>query len=191
MIVKLKRVLIAFPDLFEAKAYAGGGEAKFKGAFLVGKDDPQLKELQQAIDNVGAEKWGEKWPAYRKTMIAERKLCLGDGESKAQYDGYEGRMFLNASSKSRPSVVAADKTPLVREDGLLLNGGAVVNAGISLWAQDNQFGKRINAELKGVQYVKEGENWGGGSSLDDDFFDDEAETTAGPASEPTEDDWAA
>lgn len=192
MIVKLKRVLIAFPDLFEAKAFAGGGEAKFKAAFLIDKGDPQLKKIQDAINAVGTEKWGEKWPEVRKVLVNDRKMCLGDGEHKSQYEGYEGRMFLNASNKSRPDVRAADKTPLVREDGLLLNGGALVNAGISLWAQDSrQYGKRINAELKGVQYLCDQEQWGGGVSLGDDFFDDESETVAGAASEPDEDDWAA
>ncbi len=36
----------------------------------------------------------------------------------------------------------------------LWEDGAIVNADISLWAQDNpQWGKRINANLLGVQYV--------------------------------------
>ncbi|MDQ9777799.1 DUF2815 family protein, partial [Acinetobacter baumannii] len=49
-----------------------------------------------------------------------------------------------------------------------------------LWCQDNNYGKRINASLRGVQFLKDGEAFaGGGIASEDDFEDlsaaDEAE----------------
>ena len=45
-----------------------------------------------------------------------------------------------------------------------------VNAIIEIWPQDNQFGKRVNASLLGVQFVKDGERLaGGGVAAADDF----------------------
>ena len=47
--------------------------------------------------------------------------------------------------------------------------GDYVNAVIEVWAQNNDFGKRINANLVGIQYVKQGESFGKAS--DDDLFE--------------------
>ena len=47
---------------------------------------------------------------------------------------------------------------------------------IDVWAQNNQYGKRINAQLDGVQFVRDGEPFGeGGISVDafDAFGDDD------------------
>jgi len=41
-----------------------------------------------------------------------------------------------------------------------------------LWAQDNQFGKRVNAELLGVQFVRDGEPFGGGKPATPEDFED-------------------
>jgi hypothetical protein len=48
--------------------------------------------------------------------------------------------------------------------------GCYVNAVIELWAQDNKFGKRINASLMGVQFLRDGQRLsGGGVASADDF----------------------
>jgi hypothetical protein len=48
--------------------------------------------------------------------------------------------------------------------------GSYVVGLITLWAQDNQFGKRINANLLGVQYVREGTPFGPGAvDVETDF----------------------
>jgi hypothetical protein len=48
--------------------------------------------------------------------------------------------------------------------------GCYVNASIELWAQDNKFGKRINATLMGVQFLRDGARLvGGGVASADDF----------------------
>jgi hypothetical protein len=72
-------------------------------------------------------------------------------------------MYVSAASKTRPLVLDSNKTPLTDEDGKPY-GGCYVNASIEIWAQDNQFGKRINAQLRGIQFVKDGDAFGGGGS---------------------------
>ena len=47
-----------------------------------------------------------------------------------------------------------------------------VNGSIELWCQDNAYGKRINATLRGVQFLKDGEAFAGGGSASADEFDD-------------------
>jgi hypothetical protein len=98
-------------------------------------------------------------------------LCLRDGD-EVEYDGYAGHMTLKASTKKRPLVVNKDKTPLTEQDGVVYSG-CYVNGIIDLWAQNNQFGKRINATLLGVQFASDGEAFSsGGSSASVDDFDD-------------------
>ena len=41
--------------------------------------------------------------------------------------------------------------------------GAVVNASIEVWAQDNKWGRRINCSLRGIMLTGEGQSFGGGS----------------------------
>ena len=53
-------------------------------------------------------------------------------------------------------MINRDKTPIAESDNVVY-AGCFVNGIISLWAQDNQFGKRINAQLDGVQFVRDGD----------------------------------
>ncbi|MWN55950.1 ssDNA-binding protein, partial [Escherichia coli] len=53
--------------------------------------------------------------------------------------------------------------------------GCYVNAVIDIWAQDNNFGKRINASLGGVQFLRDGDAFAGGGVASADDFDDISE----------------
>ena len=71
--------------------------------------------------------------------------------------------------------VLARTTYTVEADGLPYSG-CYVNASIELWAQDNNYGKRINASLRGVQFYRDGDAVaGGGGPASEDEFDDLAE----------------
>ena len=60
---------------------------------------------------------------------------------------------------------------MVEEDGKLF-AGCYVNAAISIWIMDNKWGKRVNANLVAIQYVKDGEAFGSGAVKADAIFDD-------------------
>ena len=75
----------------------------------------------------------------------------------------------------RPTVVDRDRSPLTAQDGKPYSG-SYVNVIIDVWAQDNSYGKRINAQLQGVQFVRDGEAFsGGGTSADASDFDEIAD----------------
>lgn len=171
MKVQLKNVILSFPHLFKASSFDGNQEAKFSASFLMEKDDPQVATIGKAMLSVAEGKWGEKAPAIYKEIRAKGSLCLRDGDTKASTAGYEGRMFLNASSKGRPTLVDSNRAPLAEEDGKLY-GGAIVNAIIDLWCKDNGYGKRVCAELKGVQFVRHGQAFGGSAPASADDFED-------------------
>lgn len=172
--IKVTEARLSFPDIWRPKAIKSGkgepGEPKYSAHFLLDKKEQadQIKSLKQAIFALAKEKWGDK----TKDMITKGKVtvCLHEGSDK-DYDGYsEDNMFLSASSGKRPTIVDRDKTALA-EDDRRPYGGCYVNGIVRLWVQDNNFGKRVNAELLGVQFVKDGEPFGA-APLADDAFDD-------------------
>ena len=171
MKVKLNNVRLAFPQLFEAKTVNGEGEPAFSASFLMDPKHPAIAELKAAFEAVGKDKWGAKWPTVKKEIEAKDRLALHDGDTKADYSGFEGNFFVSARNKTRPLVIDRDKSPLTAADGRPY-AGCYVHASIELWCQDNAYGKRINASLRGVQFYKDGDAFAGGGAASDDEFDD-------------------
>jgi hypothetical protein len=175
MKVKLQTVRLAFPVLFEAKTIAGQGEPKFTAAFLFPKEHPAFAEVNAAIDAVAKEKWKEKAASVLAGLRAEGKICLKNGDAKPDYSGYPGNFFVNCTSAVRPLVIDKNKSPLTAADGKPY-GGCYVHAAIEIWAQDNKYGKRVNASLKGVQFAADGDAFGAGAPASSEEFDDLEQT---------------
>ena len=171
MKVKLTNVRLAFPVLFEAKTVNGEGKPAFSASFLLDPADHQVKALNQAIEQVAKDKWGAKAEAILKQMRAQDKVALHDGDLKANYDGFPGNLYVSARSATRPLVIDKDKSPLTEQDGKPY-AGCFVNASIELWPQDNNYGKRVNASLRGVQFFRDGDAFAGGGAASEDEFDD-------------------
>ena len=177
--VKLKDVRLSFANaLFEAQKVQGQGEAKFSASFLFPPNHPCVAEIKAAMKKAAEEKWGAKAGEVFMALKAGDKLALHDGDSKPQYEGYKGNLFINASNRIKPLVIDGNLSPLQASSGRPYSG-CYVNASIELWAQSNDFGKRINASLKGVQFLRDGQRLsGGGVASADDF---EAIPDAAPA----------
>lgn len=168
----LKDVRLAFPNVFEPHAESGKFNAI--GIFPPGSDTH--KQVEDAAKAVLQDKWGGK--------VSEgdlRQYCLHDGVDKSKYDGFEGNFYISASNDAQPSVVDRDgKTPLTKASGKPYSGCYVVMY-VDLWAQDNKYGKGVNATLRGIQFYKDGAAFTGGRPLaTEEFisFEDETETAA-------------
>lgn len=174
--VKLSEVRIAFPNLFEAKAVANDPKSKprFSAAFIIDPKGAGAKALKAAVEETALAKWGAKASAILAELKAKDRIAFREGPLTKEgkpYEGFEGMFSLNASSETRPLVLGRDKSMLTAQDGKPY-GGCYVNVTVELWAQDNQWGKRINASLKGVQFVKDGDAFGGGAPASPEEFDD-------------------
>lgn len=170
MKVKLENVRLAFPALFEAKTVNGEGEPAFSATFLLEPGHPAVAQLRAAMESMGKEKWGAKWPTVKKEIEAKDRYALHDGDTKAGYAGFEGNLFVSARNKTRPLVIDRDKAPLTAQDGKPY-AGCFVHASVELWCQDNAYGKRVNASLRGVQFYKDGDAFAGGGAAAVDEFD--------------------
>jgi hypothetical protein len=191
--VILKNVRISFPRLFKAEGFQGSDQnKKYSANFILDADNPEhkkaIKQLKAAIDAVGSEKFGKKWKGGDMTV---KGYCLKSADESLQDEKFvsdvdiedndgnmpsyaENAYLVGASETKRPTVVGRDKTPLTEEDGVIY-GGCYVTAIINLWAQDNSYGKRVNANLLGVQFKKDGEAFATSESVNEDDFDDDFE----------------
>lgn len=181
MKIKLLKVRLSFPALFKPKAGQDGGEPKYSAAFLLNKvnDAAQIDALRAACAAVAREKWPPKIPSGVK-------YCVRDGSEK-DFAGYGPEvLFITASNAMAVPVVGRSLEPLTPASGKPY-AGCYVNASIRLWAQDNQFGKRINAQLQAVQFVADGEAFGDKPVDPNEEFaaiDDEYGSPGAAASQP-------
>lgn len=178
-VVKLLNVRLSFPVLFEAKAFDDKGKKMFSGSFIMPPEHPAVAEIRTAITATGVEKWGADASKILNQLFLNDKMCLHDGNKK-DYEGLEGNLYVTANNQVRPLVLDRNRAQLSASDGRPY-AGCYVNATISLWAQDNKFGKRINANLRGVQFHADGDAFAGGGTASVDEFEDTGGAPADPA----------
>ena len=163
-IITLRNVRLSFPHLFQPHAMQEGQEPKFSATFLLDceKHAALITKIEKTIERLALDFWKKKM-SFKK--------CLRDGNEKTELEGYgDGVMFISAARKTRPAVVNRDVSPITEEDGVIY-AGCYVNATVRLWVQDNKWGKRVNAELRAVQFVKDGESFGAGPVNPEDEFE--------------------
>ena len=173
-IVKIANVRLSYPHLFEP--FAGKAEPgkappkpKYSAVGMLDKKDPaqvaQCKAIKAKIDEL-IRVCGK----FTTGGIPKGdKLCLRNGDD-ASTPEYEGHWTFKASESARPWVLDRDgKTPIMKEDeDEKMYPGVYVNLLVKLWPQNNEHGKRINANLIGVQFVKKGERIGSARMSEDE-----------------------
>ena len=159
--IQLKAVRLSFPSLFQMGSFGGDSTGKYEATFVLDKKEHAevIKQIQAAADTMMKEAF--------KGKIPSDKVCLKDGDELGRPE-FEGKMTIKASTKKRPLVINRDKSPITEDDNIVY-AGCYVNAIVSLWSQNNQFGKRINAQLDGVQFCRDGEPFGDGGIVADAF----------------------
>jgi len=165
------------------RAFNPGQPPRYEASFLLDPSDKDhaavIAEIEEVADDIAKEMWPKKRPPGLERCYG----LANDDEKKSQYDGYEDMFFISTSATQNtpPLIVDAGRNALVIKDGVepkIPYAGCYVTASITLWTQDNQFGKRINANLRAVQFKKDGEAFSGVKPVDvdeelDDFDGDE------------------
>lgn len=178
--IVLKNVRLAsYPHLFEPNT---GPEGKDKPAWdckgIIAANDPQIAALNKVIEEVAKTKWKGEAAEVLAELRAKDRVCLRDGKTMAKQEGFAGNMFVACRNPdSAPDVRGLDKDPTTGKPIKLTKasgkpyGGCFVNLVLDIWPQSNKFGKRVNAKLLGIQYVKDGDAFGPGAPASDDDFD--------------------
>ena len=168
----LKRVRTSYLYCFEPQENTGDdGKTTKKYKVTAILDPVEHKDAIEKVKAILEQRQKEKW----KARIPRDKLCLRDGDV-TEKEEYKGKWILAASERedNPPACLDRDgKTRLKKSDDKLYSG-CIANVMIRLWDQDNKFGKRVNANFLGIQFVEHGEKF---SSVErpkaDEMFDSE------------------
>ena len=180
-IIKLPKARLSFARLFVPKAFREGQKERYEGSFLIDVSSKagqaQIKTILAQATAIAKEKFNGKIPKTLKFGFgysdgSDFKLGSVNFHSEPkEYDGYEDTFYVACANTTRPAVVDRDRSPLIEADGKPYSG-CYVNGTLTLWAQDNEFGQRINANLRGVQFYKDGDAFGVKPVDADEEFDD-------------------
>lgn len=171
--IKIMGARLSFPHLFEPQRDDTGKNPKYNGLFIMKPDAVEIKEISAEIKRVAQEKWPNKHAEILTGLKASGKLCLRKGDTKANYEGFEGNVYISASNKHKIKIFNRAGEMITEDCEGSPYAGCYVNVSVELWVQDSQkYGKRINASLRAVQFVNDGESFGGGSVATDDEFGD-------------------
>ena len=171
-IIKLKNVRLSFPNVFKAVAFEAGKDPRFQAAFLLDPSDKDhakaIKQIKIEAKRIMTESWGEV------PEPDEYRRCYGLAKNhpkKRKYEGYEGMFYIDTANTIAPTLIDRRKQEVVEQDGVLY-AGCYVNTNITLWAYDHpKGGKGIAANLRIVQFFKDGDQFGN-SKADVDEMDE-------------------
>lgn len=181
--IKLKDVRLSFPSLDKAKDFQGNQDYQYSATFLIKKGSPEQKIVEDAIEKMAAEAWPKTFKKEIASLKAagSLKCCWTDGDESGK-DGYEGCMSLVAKRKK------ADGPPLVANrageavaagNAEFPYGGAYVVASVEIYMQNHPtYGKGIRCGLRGAQFFKDGESFGGAAPVGEDEFESLADEFA-------------
>jgi len=162
----IRGVRFSYAYIFEP--FKGDNGSSYTSHGILELNDPQVAQIVATMKAVAKEMWKDEADAVYQQLKGKDKLCLHMGDvTKAGEEAYKGKIYISANSKNPVRVVetrggvnveltAADARPRSGDYGNLI---------VNIWAQNNKFGKRINAQLMGVQYVRKGTPLGGGGRV--------------------------
>lgn len=139
-------------------------DGKYMTNVLIPKDE---KETIEAINKAIAEakkqaivsKWGGKEPK-------KLDMPLRDGDEKDD-ENYEGHLFVNAKSNTRPGIVDRKKVPIVDEEEVYSGVWAIMS--VTFFGYDKNGNKGVACGLNNIMKFKDDEHFGGRISAESDF----------------------
>ena len=137
------------------------GNLKYSASVIIPKIDKEtLSAIKAAVDAAKADgkaKWGGKIP---KTL----KLPLRDGDEDREDDpAYENAFFLNANSKIKPAIIDRSGKEITDFDRERVYSGCYCRFMLRFYPFSGQQ-NGVAVGLNGVQFIKDGEPFGGGVS---------------------------
>ena len=185
--IRINNVRIGYPALFTPKAFKNEdgtlGKAKYSAVFYLDKkkNAEDIKKIQMEMNAQHAAS------AIPKHKFPPERLCLREVpvdkvDDDGKIDGTDivaaNTMILTASNNDKPVVVNKNREQRISEADDIIYAGCHVNVSVSFWVQNHQqYGKRINSSLEGVQFFKDSDSRFGRAPVkpEDEFEDIEEE----------------
>ena len=142
---------------------------------LAMSDNENFDQIKTAISNAVVNRWGKdkaKWPKNLKLPLREGK------EKDKDADFWHDKIFINASTERKPSLVDAALNPILDSDEIY--SGMVIRAAVNFYAFDVNGNRGVACGLNHVMKVKDGVHLSGGPSAEEVFaeFKTSAEKTS-------------
>jgi hypothetical protein len=159
------------------KLVAKGKFGKYEASILIPKSDKKsYQRLLAAVEAAKAEAKDKKWGGKIPTKF--KNPAINDGDEKLNKDGdpdevYAGHWYLTAKAAD-PVYTCNSKNE--RIDPKEIYSGCYGIASVNFYGYDFEGSKGIGVELRGIQFISDGEPLGaGGGNVANDFeeFDDE------------------
>lgn len=183
-IIYLSNVRLSFPHLIEPQVITNQKTGKvtnsYNADFILAQDHPGYIEFMKRYSTMALEQWRENANAIMGLINTDRKSrCYGAGQEKIDkktfqpYKGYQGLMYITASSKERlPQIIQADGNPVDPANTMAcqaitrkLYGGCRVNVAIKPWIQKpgDGYSHGIRCDLIAIQFAGDDEPFGEGA----------------------------
>lgn len=173
--IKLEDVRLSYPNLFTPRSTTGDdGNAKtpeYSANFILDKKKHSkiIKQIEEEVKAVAIAKWG-KVPVKFKTPLRDGGTVVDERDEPK--DGY-GPDVVSVSAKSRNRQMVVRRNPAEPADEDEVYAGCYVNAVINLYTWEHpSSGKGVGANLGPVQFVRNGERFGGSVVTATDAFED-------------------
>lgn len=146
---------------------------KFHNAtFILTPSHAQIPMIRAAIKDVATKKWpGQNIAGILQAADAMGKICLHDGNTKPDTEGFPGNLFISARSKAvngKPKIYGLAGVA----GGIIAPGspgypyaGSYVRAVVTLFAYGGMPGipKGVGAGLGDIQFMRDGDAFAGGA----------------------------
>lgn len=180
-------VRLSFLRLDKPEAFQEGQEPKFQATALLDPSNAEHAALIKKIRAEGARLCTEAYGEVPEEIKLEphNRLCFGDANKhpkKKKYDGYENMFYVALANTTRPAVANRAGNSLVDAEGRPMTSnpqwpyaGAYGIVTCTLWALMGpmrvKWGPRISGNLRGVQFVQDGEAFGSGTPSAEEEFE--------------------
>lgn len=176
--VVLQDVLLSYAYLaqpFVGKNEAGETTYTYTTHALFKPGSPQHELVKRAIGEAAIIGWGAEGEKVKAQLAAQDRLCIHDGNVSKGGDGaYKDMLYVSMNSRNKPKIVCwrnGANVEIGPEDPLFPYSGCQATVLFDVYpqgaqgAKPNKGGKRINAGLTGVQFLRHGEPLGGGGRV--------------------------
>lgn len=149
----------------------GQATVNYCGHAIMDPGHAGIEIVKAAQREVAAAAWGDQAINVLTALAGQDRLCLHDGNiSKAGQEAYANKFFVSANSKNQPRVCVTRNganVDILEADPCAPYSGAWGNMLIAVYAQlgvgkSALHGKRVNAQLMGVQFLRHDTRFGGG-----------------------------
>jgi hypothetical protein len=176
--IRIKNVTLSFPAIAEPKAF-GENTPAYGAKFAIKPGSEQQKAIEAAMLKVAKEEWKDEGESILNRLIEDGKVAFVKKVYRKKtgevYAGFEGMHYLSTrNAKTQPTVYDRRNEEVLGKSAIeqQAHSGAVVNASLDVWAQDNKWGRRINCSLRGIMLTGEGENFSGSTPASANDFAD-------------------